>query len=195
MKTLTILLAAWCISTAAFAQFEKGNKMVGGSFGLSFTTDKTKNDGTTYTNGQYVSFALDPQAGYFVIDNLAVGATLGFSTDTWKEDDSDYKTVDNEISIQPFARYYLPQRVFFQGNFIAGSAKNKITDNGTTDETKYGVSGWSLSAGYAFLLNDHVAIEPQLGYSNKGYKNKENDVKSLDNGLFIRVGFQIYLGK
>lgn len=195
MKKVAILLAVCCISTVAFAQFEKGNKLVGGSFGLSFTTDKTKDDGTTYTNGHYVRFSLDPQVGYFVINNLAIGGTFGFSTESYKEDGSDYKSVDNEITIQPFVRYYLPQRVFFQGNFIAGNAKNKITNNGNTDETKYGVSGWSLSAGYAFLLNDHVAIEPQLGYSGKGYRNKENDVKYLDNGLYIRVGFQIYLGK
>ena len=160
MKKFTILFAVCCVSLGAFAQFEKGNKLVGGSLGLSFTTDKTKYDGSTYTNGQYVNFSLDPQIAYFVIDNLAVGGAFGFSTDSYKEDDSDYKSVDNEITIQPLVRYYLAQRIFFQGNFIVGSAKNKVTDNGSTNETKYNVSGWSLSAGYAFFLNDHVAIEP-----------------------------------
>jgi outer membrane protein len=195
MKKIAILLAAWCITMSAYAQFEKGNKLVGGSLGADFTTDKTKVDGTTYTNGRNVNFSFDPQVAYFVINNLAVGGALGFSTESYKEDDSDYKSVDNEITIQPVARYYLSQGIFFQGNFIVGSAKNKVTDNGDTDETKYNVSGWSLSAGYAYFLNDHVAIEPQLGYSGKGYKNKENDVKYVDNGLYIRVGFQIYLGK
>ena len=195
MKKITILLATCFITLGAYAQFEKGNKLVGGALGADFTTNKTKYDGSTFTNGQYVSFSLDPQIAYFVIDNLAVGGALGFSTDTYKEDDSDYKSVDNEITIQPVVRYYLSQGIFFQGNFIVGSAKSKVTEDGTTDETKYNVSGWSLSAGYAFFLNDHVAIEPRLGYSGKGYKNKENDVKSVDNGLYIRVGFQIYLTK
>jgi len=195
MKQITILLVMCCISMSAFAQFEKGRKLVGGSLALSFTTDKTKYDGSTFTNGQYVDFSLDPLAGYFVIDNLAVGAGLGFSTSSYKEDDSDYKSVSNEITIQPVVRYYLEQGVFFQGNFIVGSAKDKETDNGTTNETKYGVSGWSLSAGYAYFLNDFVAIEPQVGYSAKGYKDKDSEVKYLDSGLYLRVGFQIYLGK
>ncbi len=195
MKKIVILLVVCCMTSGAYAQFEKGNKLVGGSLGADFTTDKTKVDNTTYTNGRNVNFSFDPQVAYFVINNLAVGGALGFSTESYKEDDSDYKSVDNEITIQPLVRYYLSQGIFFQGNFIVGSAKSKVTDNGDTDETKYNVSGWSLSAGYAYFLNDHVAIEPQLGYAGKGYKNKQNDVKYVDNGLYIRVGFQIYLGK
>lgn len=195
MKKIVILFVVCSVTSGAYAQFEQGNKLVGGSLGADFTTDKTKVDNTTYTNGRNVNFSFDPQLAYFVINNLAVGGAFGFSTESYKEDDSDYKSVDNEITIQPVARYYLSQGIFFQGNFIVGSAKNKVTDNGDTDETKYSVSGWSLSAGYAYFLNDHVAIEPQLGYSGKGYKNKENDIKYADNGLYIRVGFQIYLRK
>jgi hypothetical protein len=74
MKQITILLAMWCISMSAFAQFEQGRKLVGGSLALSFTTDKTKYDGSTFTNGQYVDFSFDPLIGYFVIDNLPSAA-------------------------------------------------------------------------------------------------------------------------
>jgi len=195
MKKITILIAAWCLAFCAYGQFEKGKMLVGGSIGADFSTNKTKYDGNTFTNGRYSSVSFDPQFGFFVIDNLALGAALGIRTDTYNEDGSDYKTVDNEFTLQPMVRYYLKSRFFFQGNFIAGNSKSKVIDDGETGDIKYNVSGWALAAGYAFLLNDHIAIEPRVGYGGRSYKNKENDVTSVDNGLFIRVGFQIYLGK
>jgi len=195
MKQIILVLMASCLAIGAFAQFEKGTMMVGGSFGADFKTNKSKYDGNTYTNGNYVDVSFDPQFGIFVIDNLAVGGGLGMSTSAYKEDDSDYKSVTNEFTIQPMVRYYLKQGIFFQGKLMFGGAKDKTTNNGNTDVTKYNVNGWSLAAGYAIFLNNIVAIEPQIGYGGKGYRNKDTDVKSIDNGLFLRVGFQIYLRK
>ena len=195
MKKFVMVLLASCLAAGAYAQFEKGTMMVGGSFGADFKTNKTKYDGNTYTNGKYVNVTFDPQFGIFVINNLAIGGGLGMSTSAYKDDDSDYKEVTNEFTIQPMVRYYLQPGVFFQGKMMFGGAKTKVTDDGPTDNTEYAVNGWSLAAGYAFFLNNVVAIEPQLGYAAKGYRNKDNDVKSVDGGVFLRVGFQIYLRK
>ena len=195
MKKITMLFLAWCVTAGAYAQFEKGTMLVGGSFGANFTTNKTKYDGNSTTNSKDVSVSFDPQFGIFVIDNLAVGGALGLSTSVYKQDDNDYKYVTNEITIQPTARYYIDPGIFFQGRFILGSSKSKETDDGDVDEAKYNVTGWSLAAGYAYFLNDVVAIEPLIGFGGKGYKNKDSDVKTVDTGLFIQVGFQIYLKK
>lgn len=195
MKKITMLLLAWCVTAGAYAQFEKGTMLVGGSFGADFTTNKSKFDGNSTTNSKDVSVSFDPQFGIFVIDNLAVGGALGLSTSVYKQDDNDYKYVTNEITIQPTARYYIDPGIFFQGRFILGTSKSKETDNGDVDEFKYNVTGWSLAAGYAYFLNDVVAIEPLIGFGGKGYKNKDSDVKTVDTGLFIQVGFQIYLKK
>lgn len=195
MKRVIMVLMASCLAIGAFAQFEKGTMMVGGSFGADFKTNKSKYDGNTSTNGNYVNVSFDPQFGIFVINNLAIGGGLGMSTSAYKEDGSDYKTVTNEFTVQPMVRYYLQQGIFFQGKLMFGGAKDKTTNNGNTDVTSYAVNGWSLAAGYAIFLNNIVAIEPQIGYGGKGYRNKDTDVKSVDNGLFLRVGFQIYLRK
>lgn len=195
MKTLVMVMVTSCLAIGAHAQFEKGTMMVGGSFGADFSTNKSKYDGNTYTNGKYVDVSFDPQFGIFVINNLAVGGGLGVSTSAYKEDDTNLKSVTNEFTVQPMARYYLDQGVFFQGKLMFGGAKDKTTNNGNTNTTEYGVTGWSIAAGYAFFLNDVVAIEPQLGYGGKGYRNKDTEVKTVDSGLFLRVGFQIYLRK
>ncbi len=190
-----MVLLASCLAIGAYAQFEKGSMMVGGSFGADFKTNKSKYDGNTYTNGKYVDVSFDPQFGIFVINKLAIGGGFGMSTSAYKDDESDYKSVTNEFTVQPMARYYLDPGIFFQGKLMFGGAKDKTRNNGNTDETEYAVNGWSLSAGYAFFLNNIVAIEPQLGYGAKGYRNKNTDVKSVDGGIFLRVGFQIYLRK
>lgn len=188
-------LLASCFVASSFAQIEQGTLMVGGSFGADFETNKSKYDGNTYTNAKYVNLSFDPQVGYFVINNLALGGGIGVSTSSYKDDDSNDKTVTHEFTLQPMVRYYLDPGIFFQGKVMFGGAKDKVTDDGGTDEYNYAVNGWSLSAGYAFFLNNTVAIEPQLGYGAKGYRNKDTDVKSVDSGLFLRVGFQIYLRK
>jgi hypothetical protein len=195
MKRIVLVLLTSCLAIGAYAQFEKGALMVGGSFGADFTTNKSKYDGNSFTNGKYVDVSFDPQVGIFVINNLAVGGGIGVSTSAYKEDDSDYKSVTNEFTIQPMARYYLEPGVFFQGKLMFGGATDKTTEGGDTDKTKYAVNGWSLSAGYAIFLNDAVAIEPQLGYGGKGYRNKDTEVRTVDSGIFLRVGFQIYLRK
>ena len=195
MKKFVMVLLASCLAVGAYAQFEKGTMMVGGSFGADFKTNKSKYDGNTYTNGKYVDVSFDPQFGIFVINRLAVGGGFGVSTSAYKDDESDYKSVTNEFTVQPMVRYYLDPGIFFQGKLMFGGAKDKTRNNGNTDETEYAVNGWSLSAGYALFLNNVVAIEPQLGYGAKGYRNKDTDVKSVDSGIFLRVGFQIYLRK
>jgi outer membrane autotransporter protein len=137
---------------------------------------------------------MDPMAAIFVIDNLAVGAALGFSSSNYKEDD-DYKNVVTEVTIEPMVRYYLPQNVFFQGRAIFGNETDKEVDDGITDKLKYSVSGFSLGVGYAYFLGENVAVEPLVGYASKGYKNKDSEVKFVEGGVFIRIGFQIYLRK
>jgi hypothetical protein len=194
MKKFTILIIIMCGAVGAYAQFEQGRMLVGGTVEFNAVVSKYKSDGTTVTNGRQTSFSLAPQFGYFVIDNLAVGAALDLGLSKYKSEDGDYESTSTSIEFQPMVRYYLPQGIFFQGQFGFGTGKDKV-DNGNTDDDKYNITSWGLSAGYAYFLADNVAIEPQLGYGGTGYKDKDSSGKSIVNGLFIRVGLQVYLGK
>lgn len=195
MKKITILVLAMCGSLGAFAQFNQGRMLVGGSVEFQTTTSKYKNDATTVTTGRSTSFSLAPQFGYFIIDNLAIGAALDLSLSKWKPEDDNGESTGTSIALQPIVRYYLPQGIFFQGRFGFGSAKTKYdTFNNNVTEEKYSTLSWALSAGYAFFLNDFVAVEPQLGYGSERLKEKDANIKHFDNGLFLRVGLQVYLG-
>jgi hypothetical protein len=197
MKKIITVIALALICSGAYAQFNQGRYLVGGSIGFSTSTTKLKNDNATNTLAHSTSFSVTPDVGYFVIDNLAVGAGLGLTVDASKGDGNDNsKHTETAFTLSPFVRYYLDQGIFFQGQVGFGSQSNKDKGNGsnTTTTTKLGVFNWALAAGYAYFLNDYVAIEPTVGYGSNSLKNKDADVKQISNGLFINIGFQIYLG-
>jgi hypothetical protein len=197
MKKIITVLAFALICSGAFAQFNQGRYLVGGSLGFSTTTSKSKTDNSTNTQSHSTSFFLSPNVGYFVIDNLAVGAGLGLSVGTSKGDGNNTsKNTSTSVTLSPFVRYYLDQGIFFQGQVGFGSSSNKYKETGsnTTITTKNGVFNWALAAGYAYFLNDFVAVEPMVGFRSQSSKNKDLDVKSINSGIFLNVGLQVYLG-
>jgi len=198
MRKIVTVIAFALIGSGAFAQFNQGRMLVGGSLGFSAQTNKTKTDNATNTNYRMTSFSLTPDFGYFIIDHLAVGAGLGISTTSTKFDGSDVKNSSSVFTLSPFARYYVDPGVFLQANVAFGSHSDKRTDQvGTVTQTvttKGGVMGWGVALGYAYFLTDNVAIEPMFGYSSVSAKDKDNDSKDVTGGVYLNVGFQIYLG-
>lgn len=195
-KVVLITFFVTAVMTASFAQFSQGTFLVGGSTGLgvNFLTDKTKSGGTTSTDGKSTSFSLEPTAGYFVIDNLAIGTGIGLSTSSFKPDGGGTKSTSSTILLSPFARYYF-DKFYAQGTFQFGSSKSEFTSGGTSFTSKDGLSGWSLAGGYALMLNESVALEPQIGYGSLTSKDKDTDNKDISAGLFIRLGVFVYLAR
>jgi hypothetical protein len=193
MKKVTIFLIAMCATISAFAQFEQGRKLVGGSLSFTTTTNMNKLRGGPVKNYKQTEFSFAPNFAIFVVNNLAVGTALEFNTGIFKPEDGSPKTNYSSVQLTPMVRYYLPQRFFFQGQVGLGLAKSKTIGTLFTDEDKSNLTSWSLGAGYSISLNDFLAIEPIMGWGVTSVKNKETDVKEIDKGFFVRVGFQIYL--
>ena len=182
------------ITAGAFAQFNQGTKMVGGTVSFSSTTAKEKFDNTTRKIETNTDFSLAPQFGYFVIDRLALGAALDFSLSNEKSKTDERNITYTTVQIAPFVRYYLPAGVFFEGQFGVGTTKASGENwNGATVEGKENVFSWSLAAGYAIMINESVAIEPMLGYGSINYADPDadNDYRQLNPGILLQVGFQI----
>ncbi len=191
MKKLSLTFLLALISLAGFSQFSKGTWLVGGSISADFQSDKNKNGNTTTVLDHYNQFTFNPQAGYFVIDNLAVGAGVLMSSSTTKSASSNDKTTTHDVSLSPFLRYYY-KYFYGQASVHVGSGSNKVVNDAGSNETTYNTSGWSVAAGYALMLNESVAVEPQIGYQSNGAKYSSTD-KDVTSGLFINIGFQIYL--
>src|SRR5688572_26597511 len=107
MKTNLLLMMMLVSALAVNAQFNKGRMLVAGEFSFTSTTNKSKSASTTTENFKTTSVGFSPSIGYFVMDNLAVGASIGASTSKTKDSDSDQVVNTSNFTFGPFARYYL----------------------------------------------------------------------------------------
>jgi hypothetical protein len=141
---------------AAKAQTEKGNILLGGN--ISFQTS----DGTSV-------FSATPNIGFFIANNVAIGAQLNLLTGegytAW--------------AFGPFIRGYFAGsdkgKFFAQGGINIGGADGVDTE-----------VGFGIGAGYALFINRSVALEFGANYTKAG----DSD------GIFgIGIGFQIHYKK
>lgn len=166
----TFVAALLIIGTQGFAQIEKGTLLAGGAFSLR----------TTKNNSQ---FSLNPNIGFFVANNFAVGAGLSINFSKQGE----IKTT--ELGVGPYARYYVGK-----GNtkpFIVAEANYLTATNKTGDikNTSTGV-GYLLGAGFAAFVSDMVAVEGLAGYNYSDFNGT-----SGSGGFAMRLGFQLYFNR
>lgn len=148
-----------------------GNWMVGGSIG---------NLGYSFESDAF-NIQINPRAGYFITDGLAIGAQTSLGLNAAKGEKNEWK-----YGIAPFVRYYIPRgasatgRFFGQGDIgIAGSS----IGNGAS-------LALGINAGYAHFITQTVALEAMAGYN---YTKANVNVGDKATGLGVSLGFQIYL--
>ena len=161
MKKLFLTMFAACLVFAASAQIPKGTIMVGGSSNLNFTSNNAD-------AGDDSDFTLGAKGGYFFSDNLVGGLNLYYNKYS--------EATDGTFGIGPFVRYYVNGKIFLGAGFNSYSSGD------------FSSSEIPLEVGYAFFLNDVVALEPELKYSIYG-----GDADGAAFGL--NVGISVYLGR
>jgi len=150
---------------------QQGNWMVGGSLGsIGYSFE-----------GKSFNVNINPRAGYFVSDGVAIGASLNGGLTTVDEGDNIWT-----YGVAPFVRYYFPEgssstgRFFGQGEVgIAGSSVGKDAD-----------LAFGLGLGYAHFITQSVALEVVAGYN---YSKATTADATAQSGLGLSLGFQIYL--
>ena len=154
----------------ASAQTETGDWMVGGSFRLN-------------TGDNNTTIGLTPNAGVFIIRNLAIGGNIGF----------DYSKLGNnkttDFRIGPFTRYYFTQanvRPILHGSFNYVNRQNKLPNYSNTEK---GIN-FFLGAGAAIFLNEQVSLDALMGYNHTKLKDFDGN-----GGFAMTIGFQVYLLK
>lgn len=152
------------------AQTEKGDWLVGGRVDLS--TGETSS-----------RFGFNPNAGTFIINNLAIGGNFAFDYSK----SGDVKTTI--FGVGPFARYYFTTAntkplLHTSFNYISRKVKGpstSITNNGFN---------FIAVGGVALFMNQNVALEILAGYSHTKYKDFDGS-----GGFSLGIGFQVYLSK
>jgi len=163
---LVLILGLMGVNSITTAQtVGKGTIMLGGDAFFTSTSFDGIDDNLTL-------ISLTPSLGYFVIDDLAIGARVGLGFTSLGDFDA------TEISLGLSARFYVFDGLFPQVGFQFNSLK--INDDAdTSTDIMFGI-------GYTSFINKSVALEPMIMYS----------INSEDNSTFgIGIGLQIFLGR
>ena len=177
------------IAQESFNATSQGNFLANGTVYVNYTSLKTDVNGTKNDISNTFQIRFAPKAGYFVIDDLAVGLELNIqSANTSFEAVADDLTT-NSLFVGPFGRYYLENGLF--GEALVGFGSSK-TENDLFGEQKSSIFGFRVGAGYAFFLGDHVAVEPTLNYSWESQKPDGSDNKDIISSIFLGIGITAF---
>jgi hypothetical protein len=157
-KLIPLLLLACCLD--AFSQIEKpitkGNVMLVG--GVSIQSNNVPPALEPNTIAGAFTISLSPGFDYFIKDNLAIGLNSNIS----------YYHVGTSanysLGIGPTIRYYFKNGLFVKAETMISYMRDLSTVFGSNRPLKQ--TNYSLvpGIGYAFFLNQKVALEPCLSY-------------------------------
>jgi hypothetical protein len=208
MKYLLALMI-FCCTIESYCQIDKpikkGNIVLGGSIGFSYSKMSRSYKGVNPLTNQYfyqnsgqqsVVISFGPSFGYFIIDGLVIGMTPSYSLSQseYSNDSWNSNSITNSIGIGPFIKYYF-KNGFFLG-LDAGYSFSVSKLHGSDNLDKYQHLSINPSFGYAIFINSKVSIEPSLEYSfAKGIGKSDNVTESDDetHEIFFNVGFHIFL--
>ena len=176
MKTLTLFfLIVFTTVLTVNAQITKGNWMVGGD---AYFASKNYDSGATkdITN----EIRINPNLGYFFIDNLVGGLQTNLSFTN--SDPGNNRTKNHSLGFAPFARYYFLEsskriNIFTEANYSFSFGKTQNWN------------GYGLKAGTVMFLNASVGIEFSLNYTDTSRKSDDFKIKTF----LVGLGFQIHL--
>lgn len=143
MKKFLLILLAFSTLMSGYSQTEKGKMFLGGQFNLSGNTNSLSDTLSRYDNHS-LNFAITPNFGYFIADNLALGVSLDFGVDHSNNHYENtnlatlFRTKSNSINnsytygIGGFARYYVNITDHFKFYVNGGLKYSHQTDKRTS---------------------------------------------------------------
>lgn len=166
-----IILSAMAILAFGFANaqddsgegFSKGDVFVSGSVGFGSTKQ-----GDVKENG----FNFSPKVGFFVSENIAIGARIGFASTTQSEpEEDDFKT--NEFSVGAFGRYYVtPASKFSVFAELGVDISSSKIEQGNFDAKSNGF-GVGAGLGVSYFLSNNFAME--ASWAGLGFNSDKAD--------------------
>jgi len=197
-KTATGLCLLLVLTGLALPQNKKGTWFLGtsvGSAGYSFSHSEyiySSTEDTALNDSKYYSFSLYPTIGYYIQDNLVLGAyfSLGFyggktdSSYSINTNTSASKYTQLSVAAGPFVRYYFGQEggkgrpyihAYVQASLYPIYSGDYISNPGTGYEYEYSnykafYAGFQV--GYEHYLNPSIGLQYYVGYTLNSYSYK-----------------------
>lgn len=204
MKKVNIFLllaALITLNVAVIGQTQQGKILLKGSTSLDFSymNNTIKSDLGNSNFSKTTNFNINPEVGYFFIDNLAVTLQVDLGLAGEKLNNGD-KASSTQILAGPFAYYYLGQssvKPYIGAGIMLGSQTNSSTPNGGVEsKTTYGLFGYGVGVGVACFLNQTVGLDLSVAYKSTSSKQSEDNPdneKFISSGIVFSVGFDIAL--
>jgi len=206
MKKLITTLFSLFVFLGLSAQTEQGSFMLGTNTEISFnsTTEFSLKIGgdepEDYEPSKAVSSvtAADLKFGVFVIDNLALGALVNYSSQQIDYNDSDIENPDpyTTTGYGAFTRYYIGGVAFIGASYVMNTSSD--WDDLDKKPTQNIMSG---EAGFSLFINDNIAFTPSVSYGirtntlpESGYNDDGDlvDIVAQDALLNITAGLTIH---
>ena len=177
MKRFLVIVVAMVLCTsAAFAQ-NKGDKYIGGYAGVALQNMSI--DGESATG---VSFAIQPEFGYFVVDRLKIGASIGYGLESGI----------NVLTVAPNLSYYarLCDGLYYTPGVEVGLALGFAEG--------YTLPGFGFVANLGtleFRPTEHFGFSANLfslSFVTMSLEDINTSVVNINFGLSSSVGFKYY---
>ena len=200
---LTILAVTFsCV--LANAQIEKGTVFLGTSTTItgssySILTSSDNSVGLTFSSmkwseydekEEYTILNFSPKLGYFVANNLVIGANVKL----WTQKMEDSKT--SIYGIGPFVRYYFTDGKivpFAEAEATFSQYKDTWDSDYSDGEDKENLTMLALGGGVAFFINKYISVDGMIGYKTMSLKDTDDDEdeKMTINNFGLAIGFTV----
>ena len=202
---ITIVLLVTVSIGELSAQTEQGKFLIGASSSsLGFKSQTVRYEYKEYEgqedySGEYDSslFAITLQGGYFISDHILIGAK--FPYEQQKLEDSEYKSLIKEISIEPFVRIYSSPINNLSPYITASMGFGKI-DNEYSSEYYYNedyredVFSYDFGIGLGLFITKSISLDFILLYSSTRVSDHEyEDFQDTTSGVSGNIGFSIFI--
>ena len=178
-----VLLSAVALLAFGFANAQEEEKGNGGfGKGSMFASGTVGYDSETYGDAKANMLTFSPAFGYFVTENIALGARLNVASG---ESMSETKT--NTFGAEVFGRYYWSPAsqfsVFGEAAVGFGNTKWEYAGGGEDKVKNFGINA---GVGVSYFLNSNWAIEAgwgALGYNTEEVDGDDESTNSFNLGL------------
>ncbi|MBN8863115.1 MAG: hypothetical protein J0H92_07075 [Sphingobacteriales bacterium] len=178
MKIILPIVLLFLFTTTK-AQILKGSWMAGGSAAFTSTTLPSADQKT-------MSVKLSGNAGYFLVNKLAIGLSPEFEFTSFRERDNP-RQQGTVAAVGPFIRYYVLQAAAKTNIFIESTYAFGVQKIGSID--RYTTGTLAFSTGSAVFLTPSVALQFIVGYQvRKTERNLYPTMRNINAG----IGFQIH---
>ena len=173
--------------TTSYAQIGQGSIRIGPD--ISFSNSKLEIDGL---NAKFKQSNLNAgiTGGYYVIDNLEIGVSLGLLSNKSKVES--YEEKQSGFTFGPHVAYMVPISDNLYLPILGGFGYNSLTIDNDYDELTFGGISFGVRTGLEYLIDHKIGARMSLGSDFGTLKDNDSEAEIDVNAFQFGVGVSFY---